>query len=102
MFKPGQKSNFSIVAYEGLDYHVSVCNHKKLGKVIFNIIEDNNNKDILYSNSDTDSKPEVIFNVETTRKLIVEVVTPQPQKKNDKTYCLGVLIEHKKVKKTGF
>lgn len=102
LFSPGQSSSFSIIVYEGLDYHISICGHKKLGKFGFKIREDSQKKDIIYDNAREDFSMEVVFSVENTRKLIIEVTSLAEAKSGNKPRCLGVLIEHKKSPETGF
>lgn len=101
-FHKGQKSSFNIIVYKGLDYHVSVCGDKNLGEIRLKIIEDNTKKSILYDNFAENYHSEVIFSVENTRKLKIEVSTSGDVKEDDDTYCIGVLIEHRKIQPTGF
>lgn len=96
LFKRGQTSTMKIIAYGGEDYYVSVCAHRKFGDIEFKLLEDNEEKTLIYDNTKDDYAQSVIFSNETTRNLIIEVtVPPGKQNENDKR-CVGVIIQFKK------
>lgn len=97
LFKPGQSSELKIVAYSGEDYYVAVCAHRKFGNLHLRIIEDNENRKVLYDNAQDDYSDSIIFSNDVTRNLIIEVSVPEgdPKDANDRR-CVGVVIEFRK------
>jgi hypothetical protein len=74
------------------------------------LIEDDDNKTVLYDNADFKYQTEMSFSNNVARKLIIEISVPEaptPKEKNE-MQCLGVLIHFKKthqeqpVNKVGF
>ena len=114
----------SFIAYAGFDYRISVCTDIEGGdKVRFELFHDaivrvkdeygNTNikrqKESLYKNADDNLSPMVEFTVDQTKKFYLDVEVPSSgESKNKKlakssdNVCVGVLLEHRKVAKTGF
>jgi hypothetical protein len=97
LFKPGQSSEIKIVAYNGEDYYIAVCAHRKFGKIRFRLIEDNENRKVFYDNANDKYTDYVMFSNDVTRNMIVEVSVPEgdPVDANDRR-CVGVVIEFRK------
>lgn len=109
LFELGQKSHFSITAFQGFEYRVSICAEKNLKGIFFRIREDNTNRSILYdSSTEEEDYLEKMFYVKTTKNLFIEVVVPEgdtpPQEiaYRKRFGCVGVLIEYDKRKDLGF
>jgi hypothetical protein len=97
LFRPGQTSEMKIIAYSGEDYYVSVCAHRKFGNIHLRILEDNENKKVIYDNAQDNFSEFVTFSNEVTRNLILEVSVPLGDSKDTKeARCLGVVIQFRK------
>lgn len=93
-FKPGMKSEFSIVVYGGEEYYLSVDGHKKLGNIRIRLIEDNTEQTILYDNAQFKYENFFYFKNSLTKNLIVEITSEvEDDEITDDIYCIGVLIE---------
>jgi hypothetical protein len=110
LFKRGQTSELKIVTYTGEDYYISVCAHRKFGKIHFRIIEDNAARNVIYDNAVDDYAESVTFSNSLTRNMILEVTVPETEgvDSNDRR-CVGVVIQFRKTqgydqegKKLGF
>lgn len=107
-FEKGQTSGFSINVYRGFEYSIRICPHKNLKDIYFRIREDNMNRKILYDSSTEDvDYLDKHFYVENTKKLIIEIIVPESddpenEKYEDRTGCVGVLIEYYKAPRRGF
>ncbi len=100
LFYKGQTSELKIVAYEGEEYYVSVCAARKLGKIRFRILNDDDSGSVLYDNADNDYQPSITFSNESTTNLIIEVSTVESSTRETKdTGCLGVVIQFRKTSK---
>ena len=107
-FEKGQKSNIHINVYGGFEYSIRICADKNLKGLYFRIREDDFTKKILYdSSTENVDYLEKQFYVENTKKLIIEVIAPESddpenEKYEDRTGCVGVLIEYYKAPRRGF
>jgi len=108
LFSPGMTSEFSITAYGGEEYYVSIEGNRKLGKIRIRVKEDDENKTVLYNNAHYEYENFFYFKNENTRNLIIEVSSEAAPKFANSTdrYCIGVLIQFRNYKKeevdTGF
>lgn len=97
LFRKGQTSELHIVAYSGEEYYVAICAHRKFGDVQFRILEDSQEKTVIYDNADDNYSESVIFSNDITRNLIVEVTVPEGDGKNmNERRCVGVVIQFRK------
>jgi hypothetical protein len=97
LFRPGQTSELKIVAYSGEDYYVSICAHRKFGNLHLRILEDNENKKVIYDNAQDNYSETVTFSNEVTRNLILEVSVPFGENKESKeARCVGIVIQFRK------
>ncbi len=97
LFRHGQTSKLNIVAYGGEDYYVAVCAHRKFGNIQFKIIEDNEDKSLIYDNASDDYAESVIFSNNVTRNLIIEVTVPEGSDPGSSDRrCVGVVIQFRK------
>jgi hypothetical protein len=97
LFRPGQTSEMKIVAYSGEDYYVAVCAHRKFGNIHLRLLEDNENKDVIYDNAQDNYSEFVTFSNEVTRNLIIEISVPMGDDKDaNERRCLGVVIQFRK------
>jgi hypothetical protein len=97
LFKPGQSSELKIIAYTGEDYYIAVCAHRKFGNVRFRLLEDNDNRKVIYDNATDNYAQSLTFSNEVTRNMILEVSVPEGDEKdsNDRR-CVGVVLEFRK------
>lgn len=96
LFKRGQTSEMKIIAYGGEDYYIGVCAHRKFGDIHFRIVEDNDERTVIYDNTQDDFSQSVVFSNEITRNLIVEVTVPPGKKSEMDRRCVGVIIQFRK------
>ena len=97
LFKRGQSSEFRIITYGGEEYYVAICAHRKFGDVQFKIMEANNERTLIYDNSQDNYATSVIFTNDVTRDLIIEVTVPPGSKNDNDRRCVGMLVEFKKI-----
>lgn len=99
LFERGQSSELRIVAYGGEDYYIAICANRKWKNMRFRVLEDNDKRTLLYDNLDNDFVPEVTLSNKVTRNLIIEVITPEPEKPADvgEKRCVGVVIMFRRV-----
>ncbi|MBN1597756.1 MAG: hypothetical protein JW894_05640 [Bacteroidales bacterium] len=101
LFKRGQTSELKIIAYSGEDYYVSVCAHRKFGNVRFRILEDNDQRMVIYDNAENDYAESVTFSNDITRNLIIEVSVLETEDKSNDRRCVGVVIQFRKTEIEG-
>ena len=97
LFQRGQTSELNMVAYGGEDYYVGVCAHRKFGDIHFKIMEDNEQRTLIYDNTKDEFASSVIFSNENTRNLIIEVSVPEGKGSDKDRRCVGVIIQFRKV-----
>jgi len=97
LFKPGQSSEIKIIAYNGEDYYIAICAHRKFGNVRFRLIEDNDSRKVFYDNAKDNYSESITFSNDVTRNMIIEVSVPEgdPSDSNDRR-CVGLVIEFRK------
>lgn len=96
LFRRGQTSEMKIIAYANEEYYVGVCAHRKFGIVHFKIMEDNEQRTLIYDNTKDNNSESIIFSNNVTRNLIVEVSVPEGEKDENDRRCVGVIIQFKK------
>jgi hypothetical protein len=96
LFANGMTSEFKIVTFGGEDYHISVCHQFKTKNVRFRLIEDNEDKTVLFDNAANKYTPEVSFSNNSARRLIIEVSIPEDPSSKDGNQCVGVLIHSRR------
>jgi hypothetical protein len=98
LFTYGMTSEFKIVTFGGEDYHISICHQFKLKNVRFRLIEDNEDKTVLFDNAENKYTTEVTFTNNTARKIFIEVSIPDDAAIKDKSVnqCVGVLIHSRR------
>jgi len=99
LFSNGITSKFKIIVYSNEEYYISIAGHKKLGNINITVYEDNDKKTELYDNSNFKYEESFYFENKKTRQLIIEVTSEKDEnaKNTNKKYCLGVLIEFRKM-----
>lgn len=92
----GQSAEIRIIAYENTEYYISACAHRKYKRYQLRILEDNDNKSVLFDNSRMGYVDSVKFLNQTTRRLILEITVPEegnnPESDDGKPKCAGILI----------
>ena len=96
LFRQGQTSELALTVYGGEDYYVAVCAHRKFGKLRFRIMEDNDERTLVYDNADDDFAGSIIFSNDVTRNLIIEVTVPESTTSTIEKRCVGVVIQFRK------
>lgn len=95
-FAVGQTSELHFIVYEGMDYYISVCGHKKYKKIRWKILEDNEERTLLFDNLKQNYIDTVKFSIKNTRRFILEVSIPEVPENGEKgdptKRCVGVLI----------
>lgn len=98
LFTYGMTSQFKMVTFGGEDYHISICYQFKIKNVRFRLIEDNEDKTVLFDNAENKYTTEVSFSNNVARRIIIEISVPdEPTAKDRRTpQCVGVLIHSRK------
>lgn len=98
LFTYGMMSEFKMVTFGGEDYHISICHQFKVKNIHLRLIEDNEDKTVLFDNAASGYINEVTFTNNNTRKIIVEISIPDDPTGKDKNVnqCVGVLIHSRK------
>ncbi len=97
LFTKGHTSEIQMVAYDGEDYYIAVCAHRKFGQLHFRILEDDADRSVLFDNADKDYQQSVTFTNKSTKNLIIEVSVPEASPREEKEFrCVGVVIEFRK------
>ena len=91
----GKKSRIVLNAYQNRVYYFSAYADKKAGRLQFRIIDAESNK-ILYDNSSEEMNDIKIFTVTATKKLYIELLTPNWMSKNDYE-CAAFKIAYRKM-----
>lgn len=109
LFKQGQTSELRITVYGGEDYYIAICAHRKFGDLRFRIMEDNEEKTLIYDSAEDEMAESIIFSNDITRNLILEVSVPESKTSSIDKRCVGVVIQFRKTDqqdnysgKTGF
>jgi hypothetical protein len=94
LFERGQTSELRVVAYGGEDYFISICANRKWPHMRFRILEDNEDRTVLYDNLDYDYAESVTIENDITRNIIIEVTSPDPEKPAEvgEKRCVGVVL----------
>lgn len=96
-FRKGQSSEIQIITYGGKEYYLAVCGSQKLGKIRFQIIEDNANRNVLFDNAENDYIESINFTNEVTRNMIIQLSAAEGTARESKdTGCAGVVIQIQK------
>lgn len=117
----GQEFETSVTAYTGLEYRVSVCseidggtpiNFKLEQEVLVTVTDSTGNKkierqrEVIFDNSVSTEELYVLFRSNKTEKFFLTISVPadgksaQKQLKDTDFICIGVLLEHRKTKKS--
>lgn len=102
LFRQGQSSELSIIAYGGEDYYIAVCAHRKFGDLHIKIVEDSEDSTLIYDNADYEYSKSVTFTNETTRNLLITVSVPAGNEKGKiERRCVGVIVQFRKTDAEG-
>jgi hypothetical protein len=98
LFTYGMTSQLKLVTFGGEDYHISVCYQFKVKNIRIRLIEDNEDKTVLFDNAENKYTTEITFTNNIARKVILEITIPnEPGVKDRGTpQCVGVLIHSRK------
>ena len=97
-FRKGQSSDIQFIAYGGEEYYLAVCCSQKLGKIRFQIIEDNPERTVLFDNANNQYVNSINFTNEVTRNLIIRLSVAAGTSKESKNIgCVGVVIQLKNI-----
>jgi hypothetical protein len=115
----GEVYEMTVMAYEGLEYRLSVCTAIANGTAAtFQLAQDvvttttNENgevertkeRKIIFDNAKDDTDLYVLFRSNKTEKFFVSINIPasgaSKKAKDEDSVCLGLLLEHRKVKKS--
>lgn len=108
LFSQGSLSRMRCVVYRGMEYRMTVCLETDvLGDNIQFKILDAATKNELFDSAKEDNIKQFEFRCEQTKQLIIEVLVPSGEVKEEKgkpvgAACVGLLIEHKVSERTGF
>jgi hypothetical protein len=108
LFTQGSVSKMRCVVYRGMEYRMTVCLETDvLGENIQFKITDAATKKELFDSAKEENIKQFEFSCEQTKQLIIEVVVPSGEVKEEKgkpvgAACVGLLIEHKVSERQGF
>ncbi len=94
--KKQRKVNINQTFYGGRQYYMAVCGKPKLGKIHFRIIEDDENKTVLYDNAADGFTISKMFAFESTIKLIIEISAPN-YFTDSESECAGIVLAYKTI-----
>lgn len=78
---------------------MAVCAAKKLGNIRFRIINDDDDKSVLYDNAENNYQSFISFVNESTSSLIIELSVPEGSSRESKdTGCVGLVVQFRKNK----
>lgn len=93
--RQGKKTIIVLNAYGGRIYYFSTFAKSNVGNLQFRIINQSNSK-ILYDNSTEGLIDYKLFRVESTKKIIIEIMAPN-WRSNDRFECAGFKVAHKNI-----
>ncbi len=115
----GEVYEMTVMAYEGLEYRLSVCTDIANGTAAtFQLAQDvvttstneigeverTKERKIIFDNAKDDTDLYVLFRSNKTEKFYISINIPSSgmskKAKDEDSVCLGVLLEHRKVKKS--
>jgi len=129
MFVLGHTSDLVFVAHAGQDYHISLCQDKKVEEPLKFQVIDGRSKEVLFDNQNAaldvpaegtedgeNTLPQSFeFSADNTKKIILRITAPGPppeegdgkKGKNaepdpEDLFCVGVLVENMPTPKLGF
>lgn len=83
------------IFYGDRTYHISVCGKNKLGKIHYRLIADDEQRSILYDNAIDNFKPDNVFEIQSTMKVIIELTAPH-YFEDGSAECAGISVSYKK------
>jgi len=107
LFRPGQSSTFSIVAFKGLDYRFSLAVDDNLlnGQPLAYKVKDAKTNALIYDSESAEVVSDFSFTCDNSLTLRIEMQLPEADQENAKKMiygCVGFLLESRKTLKTGF
>jgi hypothetical protein len=98
LFAAGMSSQFKIVTFGGEEYHISICYERKFKNVHLRLLEDNEDKAVLYDNAQFNYQQTMTFSNNVARRVIIEISVPEDPAITDseELHCVGVLIHFRK------
>ena len=93
----GGVADFKITCYKGLTYRLAVAADESLGKVIFKVLDEDNNE--VYNSSENSNSGSWDFNVGSSQELTVEISVPLASK--SVKGCVALLVGFKEPKSSG-
>lgn len=122
-FDKGKVYEMSFIAYSGFEYRVSTCTDiPSESGVKFELSQDivvrvkdadgntdiKKQREVIFDNEEDGMTPFVVFRTDKTKKFYLSVNVPATGSSQNKKLgntdqvCVGALIEHRRVSKTGF
>lgn len=91
--RKARKTVINQVFYGDREYFVSVCGHRRLGKIHFRLISDDEDQMVLYDNAVDNFKETQLFVIQNTMKIKLELSAPHYFDDRN-AECAGVQIHY--------
>jgi hypothetical protein len=107
LFRPGQSSTFTVVAFKGLDYRFAIAAEDMLlnGQPLTYKVKDAKTNVLIFDSEAENVVADFSFTCDNSLSLRIELQLPEAAAENSKKKiygCVGFLLESRKTLKTGF
>jgi hypothetical protein len=107
LFRPGQSSTFTVVAFKGLDYRFAIAAEDVLlnGQPYTYKVKDAKTNALIFDSESENVVTDFSFTCDNSLNLRIELQLPEAGTENSKKMvygCVGFLLESRKTLKTGF
>jgi hypothetical protein len=91
----GEEAELYKTFYSDMEYRVAICGEDKLPKVEFKVLD--SNKNVLYSNKDSEYSPTWDFRLQSSQqlKIIVKVLTGNQPEETPASGCVSIMFGFK-------
>jgi hypothetical protein len=98
IFNPGETADIEMTFNAGKEYRIIVCGQEMLGNVQFKVLD--KSRKVIYKSGEDETNPSWDFKVASTQQLIIQIVVPKVDQKNQLTQltpqgCVSILIGFK-------
>ena len=92
----GQSASLNTTFYAGQQYRIFICSQEVLGKVTFRVLDESGK--VLFDSKVNGSPDFWDFNIESTQKLTIDVITPASDSPNSiiPSGCVTLMVGFKK------
>jgi hypothetical protein len=107
LFRPGQSSTFTVVAFKGLDYRFAIAAEDVIlnGQPFTYKVKDAKTNAVIFDSETEETPSDFSFTCDNSLNLRIELQLPEASAEDSKKMiygCVGFLLESRKTLKTGF